>query len=528
MSIFDYFVSKSADEQERKPFSPTPYRKLSSALDLAAEEVKTQYPDDSETVKDFVKALKEVCKARYKKASGSDQPPLDTEAHFFLSKDQMRAYACLLPPENGGETIILEEFLDEMHRRGISYGILQEKIEQELQRGPLRIFLAARGTLPQAGKDGNVTELFPRLDKVHLEVQGSSQVDFSQGTHMQPIRKGTAICLIQPPIKGIDGSDVTGRALPCPQSNSACIPQGEGAIVQEDGQALIAGADGILYSKDGLFCVQAQNIINGDLNQLQEPLKVSGSLYIEGNVDGGAVIEASGNIVISGKLGEARATSVGGTIRVQQGISGAQGKTFLSAARQVQSPTIEKAEINAGTGVVAEAISNSTIHCDGTVYATGGCGTITGSLIRAGESILCLQVGGPAGDHNRFSVGYPPHSPESWNQLKTELTQAKSTIKKLWDNITDLRKKGTKISDVESSVLERLVEQRNLYIEKRESLTAELSILDEVLSKKSSGRIRCETLYPTLEVQIGRLTQKVTATVEACDIHVTDNRILLK
>ena len=85
MSIFDYIVSKSADEQERKPFSPTPYRKLSSALDIAAEEVKTQYPDDSETVKGFVKALKEACKARCKKASGSDQPPIDMAAQFFLS-----------------------------------------------------------------------------------------------------------------------------------------------------------------------------------------------------------------------------------------------------------------------------------------------------------------------------------------------------------------------------------------------------------------------------------------------------------
>lgn len=528
MSIFDYFASKTADEQERKPFSPTPYRKLASALDKSGEDVKARYPDDSETVDTFVNALKELCKARCKKAPGAGPQPVKAAAQFFLSKDRMSAYACLLPPENDGPGITLEEFLEEMHYEGINYGILQEDIRQEIELGYLRIFPAARGTLPQAGENGKVVELFRRCESTSLEPQTEGQVDFSQDIQVQPIRKGAAVCLIRSPVAGTDGSDVTGQVLPCPQSDSAFIPQGENTAVSRDGHALTASVDGILYMKDDRFCVQEQEIIDGDLDQLQEPLKVSGNLYVQGNVDGGAVIAASGDIVIKGKVGEARITSVGGTIRVQQGIYGADGGTFLSAAHQVQSPVVERAEVNAGTSVIAEMIVNSTIHCDGTVYAMTGRGMITGSLIRAGDSILCLRIGNLAGDRNRFSVGYPPHSPESWNQLKTELAEAKSTIKKLWTNITDLRKKGSRISDIEKSVLDRLVEQRNLYIEKQESLAAELSILDEVLRKKSTGRIQCEKLHPFLEVQIGRLKQEITTVEENCSIHAVDSWILLR
>lgn len=527
MSIFDYFASKTADKQERKPFSPTPYRKLAAALDQSGEDVKARCPDDSETVDAFVSALKELCKARCKKAPGADPQPVKAAAQFFLSKDRMSAYACLLPPENGGAGITPEEFLEEMHYEGITYGVLREDIRQEIERGYLRIFPAARGTLPQAGENGKVIELFRRCESTSLEPQAEGQVDFSQDIQVQPIRKGAAICLIQPPVEGTDGSDVTGQVLPCPQSDSAFIPQGENTAVGRGGRALTASVDGILYTKDDRFCVREQEIIDGDLDQLPE-LKVSGNLYIQGNVDGGAVIAASGDIVIKGKVGEARITSVGGTIRVQQGIYGTDGGTFLSAARQVQAPVVERAEVNAGTGVIAEMIVNSTIRCDGTVYAMTGRGMITGSLIRAGNSILCLRIGNLAGDRNRFSVGYPPHSPESWNQLKTELAEAKSTIKKLWANITDLRKKGSRISDIEKSVLERLVEQRNLYIEKQESLAAELSILDEVLRKKSTGRIQCEKLHPFLEVQIGRLTQEITTVEENCNIHAVDSWILLR
>lgn len=528
MSIFDYFASKATDEQERKAFSPNPYKKLFSELDAKGEELKAQYPDDGKMVDNFVRALKDAYKARCKKAPDGVPQPLKAKASFFLTADRMNAYACLLPPENGGEEIALEEFLEDMHYEGINHGILQEEIPRELASGYFRLFPIARGTSPKAGEDGKVTELFQRRRNMCLETQNEGQVDFGQDVPLQPVRKGAVICLIRPSKAGTDGMDVTGRKLPCPKAVSANIPQGENTAISRGGQALTASVDGVLYIQNDLFCVHEQKIIDGDVDQFQGTLQISGNLYIGGNVDGGVDIEASGDIVINGKLGQARVTSLGGTIHVQQGIYGTSGKTFLSAAHQVQSPVVECAEISAGTNVVAEMISNSTIHCEGTVYALTGRGMIAGSVIRAGDSILCLRVGNLAGDRSQFSVGYPPHSPESWHRVKAELAEAQSTIKKLWSTITDLRKKGSRISDVEKSVLDQLVVQRDLYIEKREGLTAELAGLDKVLDKKSTGRIKCEKLYPFVTVRIGRLTEEITTAEENCNIHIVGNRMLLK
>ncbi|MDE6590133.1 MAG: FapA family protein [Oscillospiraceae bacterium] len=527
MSIFNYFTSKGADGQERKPLSPNSGKKLFSGLDAKGEELKAQHPADSKMLDDFIKALKDTYKARSKRGPGGDMQPKKAEAHFFLTQDRMNAYACLLPPENNGDGITLEGFLEDMHYEGISYGILEEGLRQELERGYLRIFPIAQGRPPQAGEDGKVTELFQRRRNMCLEVEDGGQVDFSQDVPLQPIRKGETICSIQPAKTGADGMDVTGHRLACPQAVSANIPQGENTAIDGEGQALIAGVDGILYIKDDLFCIHEQKIIDGDINQFQGKLRISGNLYVGGNVDGGTDIEASGDIVINGKLGQARVTS-GGTIHVQQGIYGTQGKTLLSAARQVQSPVVEQAEISAGTHVIAEMISNSTIHCEGRVSALTGRGMITGSVIRAGDSILCLRVGNLAGDRSQFSVGYPPHSPDAWNRLRAELAEAQATIKKLWASIGELRKKGSRISDIEKSVLDQLVVQRDLYIEKREGLSAELGELDKLLDKKSTGRIQCEKLYPFLTVQIGRLTEEITGAEENCNIRIVGNRILLR
>ena len=527
MSVFDRFVPKGTGEQEKKSFSPTPYRKMFSALEITAKEAKAQYPDDSGTVEDFLWALKDACRTRYKKAL--DRPdPMKAEARFFLSKDRMSAYACLLPPENDGDEITLEAFLGDMHYEGINYGVLQDKIQREFALGYLRIFLVAQGKPPRPGEDGKVTELFQRRKNMRLEVQDGSQVDFGQDVQLQPIRKGTAICLIRPPREGSSGMDVTGQELPSPPVAGADVPQGQNTVIGRGGQALTAGEDGILYIENDRFCIHAQKIIDGNLDQFQGTLRISGNLYIGGNVDGGVEIEASGDIVINGKVGQASVTSTGGTIRVQQGIYGTSGKTVLSAACQVQSPTLELAEIEAGTSVIADTILNCAIRCGGTVYVMSGRGLIVDSQIQAGDSVLCLRVGNLAGGRSRFSVGYPPHIPESWRRIKEELTTVQSTFEKLWKPIVVLKRKGSRISDEEKALLDRLVEQRELYIERREALAAELKVVSRALDRKSKGRIRCEKLHPFLDVQIGRLTEEITTIEENCNIHAEENRILLK
>lgn len=528
MSIFDRFVSKEAGGQKGKSLHSTSFRRMFSELDSEAKEAKAQYPDDSKTVDHFVRVLMEACKARRQKALSGEMAPMKAEARFFLSENRLSAFACVLPPENGGDGITLDEFLGDMHYEGINYGVLEDKIPHEFSLGYLHIFPVARGKLPQAGEDGKVTELFRRRKHMRLEVQDGSQVDFGQDVQIQPIRKGTAICLIRPPKPGTDGMDVTGLKLPCPQSVSAPVPQGKNVVLDRGGQALTASVDGILYIENDRFCIHEQKIIDGDLAQFQGTLQISGNLYVGGNVDGGVDVKASGDIVINGKIGEARVTSMGGTIHVRQGICGTNGKTFVNAAGQVQSPAVDWAEIEAGTSVIAETISNSVIRCGGTVYAMTGRGMIISSHIQAGDSILCLRIGNLAGGRSRFSVGYPPQLPESWERIKTELAQAQATVEKLWEPITSLRKKGSRISDGEKSILKQLVEQRDLYLGRLEALKAELRTVNQALDKKSKGRIRCEKLYPFLDVQIGRLTEEIITIEENCNIHVEENSIHLE
>lgn len=524
MSIFDRFGS---DSQKNKTARPARSSRTTYELEEAGEDAKVHYPADSKIIEDFVWNLKAVCRDRRKRALEGTMDPMDAEPRFFLSRDRLSVYACVLPPENGGGPVTLEQFLEDMHYEGILFGALTDTIPGEFAKGYYHIFPVARGRAPTAGEEGKITELFQRRRHMRLEVQNGSEVDFSKDVPLQPVQKGTAICLIRKPKAGTDGMDVTGTVLPAPEVAEIELPQGNNVELAKGGQALVAGTDGILYIESDRFCIHAQKIINGDVDSFQGTLRVTGNLYIGGNVDGGVNIVVSGDIVIAGKMGQAKIESTGGIIRIQQGVFGTPEKTVIKAASQVQTPVIERADITAGTSVIAETIVDSEVNCNGTVYAMTGRGMIANSTIRAGGSILCLRVGNLAGGRSYFSVGYPPHVPEEKQQIKAEINQAQSVVEKLWETITALRKKGGRITDNEKVILARLVEQRGLYLDQLDALKTNLYSLNKVLGKPSKGRIRCEELYPFLDVRIGNLSEEVITIEENCSIHAEGNSILM-
>ena len=114
MSIFDRFAAKEAGEQKTGSFFPAPSRKTFLELETAAEEAKEQYPNDGKAVDGFVRTLTQAYRSRRKKMQEAGQKPLKAEAHFFLAEDRLSAFACVFPPENGGDGISAEELLKEM------------------------------------------------------------------------------------------------------------------------------------------------------------------------------------------------------------------------------------------------------------------------------------------------------------------------------------------------------------------------------------------------------------------------------
>ncbi len=514
MSIFDYFHKPEEDGEDRRGARVT-----LSAFAANIEQDKQRYPEDSAAID----RVYEVLKAKYK--GRAELGGENAEAFFFLSEDRLRAYACIFPPRAGGADVNMQGFLTRMGYEGISHGILK----QELRRGVDRenychVFPIARGSAPADGHDGAITELLARRKAPGFDAPDEAVIDFDPD-ELIPVHAGDAICAIRPPEPGQDGMDVTGQSLPCRPGANASVPMGGNTRVSEDGLALNAAADGLLFYADGLFHVLPCAVLDG-LEGEGGALRLEGNVCVAGDVSGGASLEASGDVFICGGVRDALVCSGGGSIRVQQDV---QDGAALRAARQIQARGIDHAAAEAVGSVFAQTITDSTVSSGGTVNALGGDGIIAGGSLQAMRRVLCRRIGAPGTSQTRVMVGCDPQIVAEWEQNKRASAENQKVMDKLWQHIGALRRTEVWLNDEQKQLLQTLLEQRTLYEQKRDALKQEQEVLREQMRAARHGRIRCHELYPVLEIRLGERTAQVKTREMECDIHLReDNAVLLR
>lgn len=529
MSIFDRFVWKN-EEQNQIKRREQEVSQLAAQLQANAAEDQAASPEDAENIKAFALRLNKLLD-RYlvrpdavQGREGAALPPADGTACFYLTQDRMKAYACILPPLDGGKETDCAAFWEDLRYEGVSQGILKDQVTKAVEsRRYLHIFQVARGTAPVDGVDGQISDLFERREAFHLEAAEDALVEFGGGTPIQAVRKGEIICRIQPPTQGTDGVDVTGQTLPCLAGAAIQAPAGKNTALSEDGQFLLAQIDGAVAMENSMFHVKPLMVIPVDLNG-GGPLRVTGDLYIAGNVGQDAQVEATGDVIVAGAVQKAKIISTGGSVRVQRGIREGEAK----AARQIQIQTIEGATIQAGGGIFAEVIANSQVTSGSAVNVLGGRGLILGGHVRAASQVSCKKIGNLSGQLNQVTVGYDPVLMEELDRTKKSLEQVKATLEKLRKSIGSLRAAGELLSLEKRAVLSQLMEQRTLYETQEAQLSARAKELRQTLHAATAGKVVCQELYPVTTVRIGDREAELKTAETNCRIHVYAGQIAVK
>lgn len=534
MSFFDSFSRKESEKRDAKTIRFMSSKDIIYELTSNVQEDKKQYPEDENAIIEFFGILESDCRDRYSRRERDKS--VDASVRCYLSSDRMRAYACMLPPINHGADLDLEKFIKDLGYDGVTYGVARGVIARYVfSKKYLHIFPAAQGKLPIDSVDCKVTELFPHRDAISLEISEGSEgsegikIDFEDRDFVQSVEKDEILCRIQPAVPGKNGRDVTGAELPCKEANKVQIPMGIHTHLNENGTALLAGKNGILYSEGGKYCVQPHKIITGDLVSFEGKLRVFDNLLITGNIDGGVEIEATGDIIVGGEVRDARMVSTSGGIRVQRGIHGVEGKTSLKAAKQLQSASIVSAQVETGGDVITEVAVDSSISTGGSLVATGGHGLILGCRIQAAHHVSCQRLGNLSGKRSQISVGCSPGLIGTLENLKNNLAEVSHTKERLWESIVGLRKTGLKLSENQKTLMSRLVEQRNLYEEKEVELKEQLRTLRPALrATENTGWIRCKEMFPVAEIQIGELKIEFNNLENNCNIHVRSREIVIR
>ncbi|HPO50527.1 MAG TPA: FapA family protein, partial [Spirochaetota bacterium] len=294
----------------------------------------------------------------------------------------------------------------------------------------------------------------------------------------------------------------------------------------------------MLYA--GKVTVEEVYTVAGDVNLKTGNITFLGTVIVQGNVEDGFSVKASGNIEIHGSVGKC-VLEADGDIIISQGFMGKHEGT-IRAGKNVYAKFIENAKkVDSSEGVyVQDGIMNSSIDATKEITCVGKRATIVGGRLRAGELIKSKTLGSTANVFTILEVGIDPKKRQRLDELNEERDKAYKEKEPIDTNLSSLDniRKGNKLlyTSIEAvsfaSILKRLSveedrkflvsfyvknEENNLFVLKDDLESEEKKRAKDIVGKVGYLPGEKEELYQKLQEQTTKLQTIISRTEEEID-----------
>lgn len=447
--------------------------------------------------RDIVKKLIKQANGEYSKIGEVPINPInDSGASIQISQDEMKAYLIITPPKSSGCDLETDEIVSILKSNGVVVGVkndvLNKLMDYPIYNDPI---LVAEGVKVKNGKDSEIHYNFNvNKDEIHL-TEEDGKVDFKNLNIIQNVVAGQILATKEPATRGEPGRTVTNKLIMQKEGKEISIVPGKNTHLTEDGLSIISDKNGQVMLYAGKVTVEEVFTVPGDVNLKTGNITFLGTVVIQGSVEDGFSVKASGNIEIHGGVGKC-VLEADGDIIISQGFMGKHEGT-IRAGKSVYAKFIENAKkVDAYEGVyVQDGIMNSLIDATKEITCVGKRATIVGGRLRAGELVKSKTLGSGANVFTIVEVGIDPKKRQRLDELNEERDKAYKEKEPLDANLSNLDniRKGNKLlyNTIEtasfSAILKRLTIEEDvkrlltLYV-KNEEETA--FVLDEQLTSE--------------------------------------------
>ena len=435
-------------------------------------------------------------------------PDRDGWCRIQVSNDAMEAYLVIEPPMGEGKWPTKEDALKAISTENICFGIIDEAINDAVNKQQMKPTLIAKGQAPVNGTDAEINYLFETgvFRKAFAEDE-FGRVDYRQIQNLQNVTVGQKIAEKTPPTPGEPGMNVRGEEVKANPGKDKQVKLGKNVVWTEDNLAIISTINGEPSLANNKVSVHEVHEIKGDVNFQSGNINFLGSVIIQGNVESGFKIEAEGDVTIYGNVDSAD-IKAGGNIFIKGGISGMdKGKVICGG--DFSAKYIEHAIVDCeSTITVREAIMHCQVNADQKVVCEGGKGLIVGGLIRSGEEISAKTIGSRLGTVTELEVGVKPKLKLDLQVLEEQLKSNRESLDKA-EKAIGLLSKMPNLPDDRKEMLQNLVKTSYaLKAQINEADAKRQELLEEILVKsKEKGKIKVkEVIYPGIRVTMGKTT----------------------
>lgn len=440
----------------------------------------------------------------------------DTEIEITVDEDEMAAWLRVLPPQ-GGAPLTLEMLQNAFYKADVSYGIMQEVLDECLRLGSIERTLVAKGTPVQNGEPAWFEYLVKDEEDEHGPTeQADGRIDYFELNIVQTVLVGEPLLRKHLPTPGVPGMTVRGVTItPNPGKNFHLAESKGSAISEEDSNLLIATRAGKpIWNKytvkvDDVFTVDDVGVSTGNI-------RFGGSVIVRGTVNSGFKIDAGGDIIVMGSV-DGAVLNAGGSIEIQGGCFG-HGASLLSAHRNIKVKFVQNTEIECDGDLY---VSDGLFHCEVRVGKSilvgvnAGKGQLNGGRVAALELIKARVAGSTSSTVTHLSVGVQPQHREilerSEQQRQLLKTQLEETIKAL----IYIRTKALNERKDEIPVLE---EQRNELSARVSSINDKIGELRSALERTTNiGKIVVtDKVYSGVKLSMGEMRKNIDEDMASC------------
>ncbi len=491
--VLDYdvgVVSRTMREASGRP------QKISEAVEITAEEIAA--------------------------VESGELPAPEEEAYarivVELSRDRMKA-TVRYDTKQGAKQPTVDMIMAALYASGVVYGIDAEAVE--VGSRSLSPFTAAEGLMPVNGENAYIDRKFDLGVSGRPVVDEYDKVDYKDLNLFVLAKENQTLAIRIPQTKGTAGMNVLGEVVPAQNGRPCPMPEGKNTKVV--GERLIATCNGQIVDKGNRISIDPRLELKGSVGVSTGDIEFDGTVKVNGNIDDGFSVIATGDIEIKGSVNGAVVR--GRNVYISGGITGAD-RARVTAERDVRTAFVENAQVEAGNDVyVSDIALHSQIRAGKRIVMEDKHGQITGGHAVAGDLVSVKILGNSAFVVTKVSVGVDPKLQAEYQNLKKSYKDSRRRLTHITQTLNTLSK-----IDINKLPPER-VESINALTRSQFPLMGQIKRdekrileIEELLAEMTKGRIRVsDTIYPGVRLSVNSQLKSIQTEYKRCTISLNED-----
>lgn len=300
------------------------------------------------------------------------------------------------------------------------------------------------GLDPVEPQDGRLEWTRDYFDTHYPVDPKTGAIDFHGRVGDPSVAAGDLLVRVIPTVAGAPGHDVFGRPLPVRAPVEPKVIPGANVTWDDEAGGYRSTSCGRVSFRDQKLTVDPVLQIRGDVGAHSGNVQHQGPVRIQGDVDAGYKVEATGDIEIGGMVYDAH-VKCGGDLAIAGGVNGNTHAT-LESRGSLHARFILNARVRSGGDVVAEReIYQSDVEAGGEIRVPAG--RIVGGQVTATRGITIGEAGSSSSPSTLLALKPDREMLSGLHTLKAQMAEAGEQIRALRQTVRQYRQQASLLSE---------------------------------------------------------------------------------